>query len=468
MNQQNKNIVLAIALVAIVGAIWYIEVHKPAAVAGQSVAITAGDQGLSSDSIDLSGTTSASTSSISPTSTSASRNNQNASKVSAFEASHAATLQQKAAKYSPAVEIVPGGDPSALGTTPFGASASSGFINAAPFTLKSLVGQKVVLIDFWTYSCINCLRTLPYLEAWYAKYKNYGLEIVGIHTPEFAFEKSYDNVAAAVQRLGVTYPVVQDDNMATWNAYNNQYWPNEFLVDIDGYIVHNQIGEGDYDKSEEAIQSALKERAQVLGAENGESAAQIAIDVAAIPTGLVNPSNVIQMNPGAVGSSETYFGSNRNEYLANGVQGQAGEQTLAVPAGGLAGNSFQPSMLQPSALYLGGIWNFQPQYAESVVSSVSDGATGTNSEKSEKIIYEYTAKNVYFVASSQNGIKVTVLLDGKPISASMAGADVAPDGTMTIQANRLYSVVSGTDYGTHTLELDIQGAGLDAYTFTFG
>ena len=150
----------------------------------------------------------------------------------AIAASRASIIAQKELEYPMAKEFV---DP-------------TGFINSAPFTLSSLVGKKVVLIDFWTYSCINCVRTIPYLNAWYAKYKNEGLEIVGVHTPEFDFEKDYSNVAAAVQQLGIQYPVVLDSNMGTWDAYQNIYWPADYLIDIDGFIPYTSVGEGDTTK----------------------------------------------------------------------------------------------------------------------------------------------------------------------------------------------------------------------------
>ncbi len=143
----------------------------------------------------------------------------------------------------------------------------SGFVNTdgKPITLAQYKGKKVVLIDVWTYSCINCQRTLPYVKAWYDKYKDQGLEIVGLHTPEFSFEKVQKNVEDAVKRDGITYPVVLDNDYATWNAYGNQYWPRKYLVDIDGFIVYDHIGEGNYDETEKAIQKALGDRAQALG-----------------------------------------------------------------------------------------------------------------------------------------------------------------------------------------------------------
>jgi thiol-disulfide isomerase/thioredoxin len=137
----------------------------------------------------------------------------------------------------------------------------SGYINTpnnSPITLSSLKG-KVVLVDFWTYSCINCIRTIPYLNDWNQKYAEKGLVIVGVHSPEFEFEKNYDNVKAAVQRLGITYPVILDSDHGTWNAYGNQYWPRDYLIDSQGYIRDNHIGEGGYEQTEQMIKSLLAE-----------------------------------------------------------------------------------------------------------------------------------------------------------------------------------------------------------------
>ena len=168
----------------------------------------------------------------------------------------------KAAGDQPAVEIA---DP-------------TGFINtSSTFTLSSLIGKKPILLDFWTYSCINCVRTIPYLDAWYQKYAGSGLEIVGIHTPEFDFEKNIANVQNAVTQYGIKYPVVLDSDQGTWNAYNNLYWPNEYLIDMAGYIVHEQVGEGNYSETEAAIQKVLQQRATILG-----------LDPGAIPTGTID------------------------------------------------------------------------------------------------------------------------------------------------------------------------------------
>ncbi len=328
----------------------------------------------------------------------------------------AKVLTDKAGKYQKAKELVD----------------AQGFINTDAFKLSDIVGKKVVLIDFWTYSCINCQRTLPYLEAWNEKYKDKGLVIVGVHTPEFDFEKDYNNVLAATKKLGVTYPVVLDSNRGTWDAYNNSYWPREYLIDIDGYIVHDHIGEGEYDVTERAIQDALKERGTVLGTNDS------------IDTKIAKPSDVIDMNGFLLGSPETYFGSLRNEYLGNGTKYTNGLQMMTIP-----------ETITQNTLYLGGDWNFAPEFAETV-------GTKTN------ITYKYKAKNIYFVASSKNGVPIRVFLDGKIIEKPISGEDVGLDGSAWINENRLYDLVHGADYSEHTLRIEIDGAGLDAYTFTFG
>jgi thiol-disulfide isomerase/thioredoxin len=306
----------------------------------------------------------------------------------------------------------------------------SGYINGDNITIGALVGRKVILLDFWTYSCINCERTIPYLNMWYAKYHDAGLEIIGVHTPEFQFEHDIANVRQAVQKFGIRYPVVLDNDYATWSAYNNRYWPAHYLIDIDGYIVDTHFGEGEYDTTERKIQELLRERSGALGI------------AANFSTTVGTPADAVPVDFPRVGSPETYFGADRNEYLANGRQGVTGLQDLQPPAG----------TVQPDRLYLAGPWNFSNEYAESAGNST--------------ITYRFDAKNVYFVASAPGSLAVTVLLDGKPIAGS-AGADVS-GGVVTVRDERLYALVQGSDYGEHILELAVPAPGLKAYTFTFG
>ncbi|OGG54009.1 hypothetical protein A2851_01760 [Candidatus Kaiserbacteria bacterium RIFCSPHIGHO2_01_FULL_53_29] len=305
-----------------------------------------------------------------------------------------------------------------------------GYINTGgkPITIGEFKGKKVVLIDIWTYSCINCQRTLPYLKAWYEKYKNTGLEIIGVHTPEFAFEKLQKNVQTAVNGFGITYPVILDNEYRTWNAYGNQYWPRKYLVDIDGFIVYDHIGEGGYAETEMQIQKALAERAERLGL--------------AMPD--IAVSQDVAEAGGRVRSPETYFGAWRNSNLGNGISGTRGPQTLTMS-----------SRLQPNEFYLDGRWNFEEQYLE-------------NLSKGARIAFTYDAKDVYFVAAATAAVKIKVTRDGGEPLGTDRGADVDANGEATIHEDRLYKLIEGADYGTHTLEIEVEGVGLQAYTFTFG
>ncbi len=298
-------------------------------------------------------------------------------------------------------------------------SSIDGYINTEgkPITLAELKG-KVVLLDIWTYSCINCQRTLPYVENWYEKYKDDGFVVIGIHTPEFAFEKVQSNVEKAVKGFGLTYPVVLDNEYATWRALGNQYWPRKYLIDSDGFIVYDHIGEGNYEETEEAIQKTLEERASKLGTNLG------------VPK-TSEPSNVISVDMGKVGSPETYFGSDRNEYLANGKQGVTGPQTLSIP-----------QTIAPNRLYLGGSWNFSPEYAE-------------NTDSAE-IKFGFHAKNIYMTVGSDQSITVSVYRDDVFVKS------------ITVKDEKLYTLLEEVDYGDHTITIKIPSAGLKAFTFTFG
>lgn len=415
MSNQKKILLVAI-IVVVVGAIVWLEAIKPhngPSITAQQTAINAG---LASSTPTIQATT---TSGVAPIGTGASGGvkiptTSGASAPAQFLASRASIVHQESSQYTAAPDI----------------SDPTGWINTQPFTLGSLIGSKVVLVDFWTYSCINCIRTIPYLNAWYAKYKNAGLVIVGVHTPEFQFEHDISNVQAAVKELGIQYPVVLDSNMGTWNAYNNLYWPAEYLINVDGFIVHTNLGEGNYNETETAIQQALIQRDEALG-----------IPTSTVPTGFVTPSDTIAIDYNGVQSPETYFGAERNGYLANGPAMTNGVYTLVGPTStaALAG-------IMANSLYLDGNWDFEDQYAQ-------------NKSGNATITYEYDAKNVYMVAAAANPsepVTMQVILDGKP------------DGTVTVGANQLYNIVQGTSYGVHTLQLIVNQPGLQAYTFTFG
>ena len=304
----------------------------------------------------------------------------------------------------------------------------SGFVNTEPLTIRELIGKKVVLVDFLTYSCINCQRTFPYLNAWYEKYKDQGLEIVGIHTPEFAFEKDIDNVRAAMKRFGITHPIVLDNDYGTWNAYENRYWPNKYLIDIHGNVVYQHIGEGAYEETETKIKELLAERAALFG------------DVTKNDDRLVSSAIEGMINEGR--SPETYFGSHRNEFLANGDALRAGAQTFSLP-----------NTIKQNKLYLVGVWNITPEYAE------SSGAAS--------VYYKYNAREVFIVGDASIPTEMEVFQDGARVGIS-AGEDVDEAGTVVIKESRLYKLIRNNVPGEHTLELRIKENGVRLYALTFG
>ncbi len=294
--------------------------------------------------------------------------------------------------------------------------------NGKPLTLAELRG-KVVLVDFWTYSCINCLRTLPYLKAWDTTYRKDGLVIVGVHSPEFSFEKDAGNVQDAINANGIKYPVAQDNDLATWNAWGNQYWPAEYLIDAKGKVRNSHFGEGDYDKSEADIRSLL--------AEAGHGAAATA---RARAHGTVTPS--------AQTSPETYLGTERAMGWAVGPK--AGTHDYGTP----------PKTLPLNGFAYGGTWNIDAQTA--------------TAEAGARIDAQVQAQRIYLVLGTTDGTPraVRVLLDGKPITAAQAGSD-AHNGVVTVSNHRLYNLVSLPTAERHRLTLYLD-PGVTGYAFTFG
>jgi cytochrome c biogenesis protein CcdA/thiol-disulfide isomerase/thioredoxin len=290
-----------------------------------------------------------------------------------------------------------------------------------PLSLASLRGH-VVLVDFWTYTCINCIRTLPYLKAWDQAYRNEGLTIVGVETPEFPFEREAGNVRDAIGQFGLRYPVVQDNRMGTWNAYGNEAWPADYLIDAHGQVRYVSIGEGDYGQTETAIRALLAEDGARPGARGR-------------PQGVVVPSH--RATP------ETYLGTNRAEgWLAQplgGLHDYGGPVT-----GALALNEFAYS----------GRWRIAGQPATAVSGAGID--------------VEFDARHVYLVLSSpgERPLPVRVLLNGRPISPADAGTDVH-HGVVTVREQRLYSLVSLPAEARGHLSLRF-APGVTGYAFTFG
>jgi cytochrome c biogenesis protein CcdA/thiol-disulfide isomerase/thioredoxin len=280
-----------------------------------------------------------------------------------------------------------------------------------PLSLQALRG-KVVLVDFWTYSCINCVRTLPHLTAWYERYKNDGLVIIGVHTPEFAFERESQNVQNAIKQFGITYPVAQDNDYQTWKNYQNHYWPAEYLIDARGHIRRTHFGEGGYDHMEEAIRALLKEDGHIV-------------------EGVL--SSLKDQTPRYVRTPETYLGSWRIERFASPEDIGTGEQVFSIP-----------KEIPLDNFAYQGAWDVQDQFARS-----GRGAA---------LEFRFHADKVFLVAGpSQAGGKIRVFIDGKPW------------GDIILDSQRLYDVVDLKGaVETHTLRLEFPDAGTAVYAFTFG
>jgi cytochrome c biogenesis protein CcdA/thiol-disulfide isomerase/thioredoxin len=288
-------------------------------------------------------------------------------------------------------------------------------------SLEDLRGR-VVLIDFWTYTCINCIRTLPYLEAWQQRYGRDGFTVVGVHSPEFAFEKDPDNVRDAIQQSHLTYPVAQDNDLATWSAWGNQYWPSKYLVDASGNVRYAHFGEGSYDETERAIRTLLEE------------AGNTSLGAGARATGQA-PSE-------STTTPETYLGALRARGWVNGPI-RPGNQDFGAPPAELSTNQFAYS----------GNWGV----------TYEDATSGT----AARIDFGFNARRVFLVLGSPDRVRhVRVLLDGRPIPTNLAGADVRR-GRATIEAERLYRLVDLPAVAQHRLTL-LFDPGISGYAFTFG
>lgn len=281
---------------------------------------------------------------------------------------------------------------------------------------------KVVLIDFWTYTCINCIRTLPHVTGWYEKYKDKGFVVVGVHTPEFEFEKSTENVLQAMKQYDITYPVAQDNDYATWRAYDNHYWPAKYLIDAQGRIRYYHFGEGQYEETEEAIRTLLEEAGVTV-------AQSMTAGEDATPRFRVSP--------------ETYLGISRAERFGSDQGLKAGDGRYT-----LSGN------LPTSYFGFEGDWEVAPEYSASSAGS--------------SLTYHFFASKVFLVIHPEGeNDTVRVLLDGKPVT-EFAGKDVT-EGTVTVTEPRLYELVDvGDTPSDHTLELLFDSPGTKVFAFTFG
>lgn len=313
-------------------------------------------------------------------------------------------------------------------------SGATAWINSPRLTRKSLRG-KVVLIDFWTYSCINCLRSLPYIEGWAQKYKSQGLVVIGVHSPEFAFERDLSNVRAAVERLKLTFPIAVDSNHKIWNAFNNEYWPADYFVDASGNIRFHHFGEGQYDESERVIQELLAEAHHQPLARGGGfvgasgSGAEAAADA------------------GQIGSPETYIGYARGERFDS-------PERLRIDRTATYSAPLRPSLNQWG---LKGTWHVGAEYA------MLEAANG-------EVIYRFHARDLHMVLGSGTGkpIRFRIWIDGTAPGADH-GVDTNAAGFGTVSGYRLYQLVRQKgDVEDRTFTIEFLDPGVKVFTFTFG
>ncbi len=334
---------------------------------------------------------------------------------------------------APAPSAAPAAQPVSDRGTPMPSLAgATGWLNSPPLTRESLRG-KVVLVDFWTYSCINCLRALPYVKRWYATYKDHGLVVIGVHAPEFAFERDPDNVRRAVGDLGITYPVAIDNDYAIWRGFSNQYWPAHYFIDASGDIRAHHFGEGDYEGSERIIRDLLTQAGYKDLPPSGS--APVAAGVEAAP------------DLEHVSSAETYIGYRR----ADGFRSPGGFADDRPKSYTL------PSSLELNEWGLLGRWTDDPEKA------VLDTAPG-------KIEFRFLARDLHLVLGpgSDKPVRFRVRLDGLPPGANH-GVDADAEGNGVIREQRLYQLIRQTGpVAPHTFSIEFLDGGVQAYSFTFG
>ena len=306
----------------------------------------------------------------------------------------------------------------------------SGYINTSQQEMDKQLEGKVVLYDFWTYSCINCIRTIPHLTAWDEKYSDEGLVILGIHSPEFEFEKKYENVVFATEKFGIKYPVIQDNDKEIWNDFQNRYWPRKYIADHEGYIRYDHIGEGAYKETEEVIQLLLKERANAMGSTIQEKE-------------LVN---LDEFEHATFRTPELYFG-----YKFAEGRNQLGSQE------GFSKNNIVnyqlPDQFKQHYFYMDGMWE-----------NNKDGMKLAGD--SGKIVLNFNAKQVNIVADGNAILKIEY--DGGMIPIDSRGYDINSNGEVIISEPRLYNLIELDQEGPHEIIIKVAEPNFEIFTFTFG
>jgi thiol-disulfide isomerase/thioredoxin len=305
------------------------------------------------------------------------------------------------------------------------------YLNTSSEELEKEMENKVILYDIWTYSCINCIRTLPFITSWDEKYSDQGLLIIGIHSPEFEFEKDPQNVKIAIEKYGITYPVVMDNNMETWKAFENNYWPRKYIIDHEGNLRYNHIGEGGYQETEKVIQQLLDERAKEMGFEITSENKLVDIE---------------EFQHTQFRTPELYFGykfaQSRNQLGSD--EGFQPERIVKYS---------EPNNIELNKFYPIGNWK---NHEDSMELTESTGVI--------KLLFN--AKEVNIV--TENNAQLEILLDGIPLTEKHAGLDIISGNELIVSDARMYNIINSEISMSHSMEIKIQGIGLQVFTFTFG
>ena len=307
----------------------------------------------------------------------------------------------------------------------------SDYLNTTPEKISKDMENKVILYDIWTYSCVNCIRTLPHITAWDEKYADQGLLIIGIHSPEFEFEKNAENVQVAIEKYGIDYPVVLDNDMKTWKAFENNYWPRKYIADHQGNIRYDHIGEGGYQETEKIIQQLLEERSKAMKIEAMSSTSLVSIE---------------EFEHTLFRSPELYFGykfaQNRNQ-LGSEEGFQQGKIVKYQEPNNIELNKFYPI----------GNWK---NHEDSMQLTEEVGS----------IIVSFDAKEVNIV--TENNAQLEIFLDGVALTKKYAGSDISFGNKMDVSNAGMYNIINSETSISHTMEIKIEGKGFQAFTFTFG
>ena len=305
------------------------------------------------------------------------------------------------------------------------------YLNISSEELTKKMENKVILYDIWTYSCINCIRTLPFITSWDEKYSDQGLLIIGIHSPEFEFEKDPQNVKIAIKKYGITYPVVMDNNMETWKAFENNYWPRKYIADHEGNLRYDHIGEGSYQETEKVIQQLLDERSIALDIENISENKLVIIE---------------EFEHTLFRTPELYFGykfaQNRNQLGSD--EGFQPEMIVKYS---------DPNNIELNKFYPIGNWK---NHEDSMELTKSTGL----------IKVSFDAKEVNIV--TKNNAQLEIFLDGVPLTKKHAGSDIIFGNKMDVSNAGMYNIINSETRIAHTMEIVIEGKGFQVFTFTFG